>query len=199
MAGALALHSQPGAAVLVLAGALVPVLLTPRDGPTWPLAAGAPALAALGLATAWPALVGFAGTARRRVVVAAVGWLWVALWHRGIASATSLPDGFHHVLDPVLTPGTAAVCGIWAAASLALPWTRLRRSPELEYIRLAVWVVALSLATVAMSRLGSGGPSISLGSAFAGAALGALVTLVTRRVRAWFQRLKSAKNEPRLA
>ena len=53
-ATALALHSQPEMAATIMAGALVPVALSPRDGPTWPLAVGAPALAALGLATAWP-------------------------------------------------------------------------------------------------------------------------------------------------
>ncbi len=45
VAAALAIHGQSEAALLVAAGALVPVVLSPRDGPAWPLAAVAPALA----------------------------------------------------------------------------------------------------------------------------------------------------------
>ena len=38
LAGALALHSAPETAAVIMAGALVPVALSPRDGPAWPLA-----------------------------------------------------------------------------------------------------------------------------------------------------------------
>jgi hypothetical protein len=183
MAGSLILHSHPGGALLLLVAALIPVALSPRDAPAWPLAGAAPALAGLGLLTAWPALAGLAGTARRRVALAATGWLWTALWHEGIARTTTLHDAVHQVLAPLITAGTPAACGAWALVALVLPWTRLRRSPELEYVRIAAWATAVALGTVAVARLGSATGAVTVGSALLGAFVGALVALVTRRLR----------------
>ncbi len=39
--GSLIVHSHPGEALVLLAAGLVPVVLSPRDGPAWPLAAAA--------------------------------------------------------------------------------------------------------------------------------------------------------------
>jgi hypothetical protein len=184
LSGSLALHSRPGAGLLLLAGGLIPALLSPRDGPSWPIAAAAPALNAIGLATAWPALAGFAGTARRRIVLAATGWLWIALSRESLTTTTSLHDAVHHGLQPLLTIGTPATCAVWALAALVLPLTRIRRSPELEYIRIAAWATGLALATIATAGLGSGSPKLSLGAALLGAYLGGLVAIVTRRFAA---------------
>jgi eukaryotic-like serine/threonine-protein kinase len=184
LSGSLALHSRAGAGLLLLAGGLIPALLSPRDGPSWPIAAAAPALSAIGLATAWPALAGFAGTARRRIVLAATGWLWIALSHESLTTTTSLPDAVRHGLQPLLTIGTPATCAVWALAALVLPLTRIRRSPELEYIRIAACATGLALATIATAGLGSGAPKLSLGAALLGAYLGGLVAIVTRRFAA---------------
>jgi eukaryotic-like serine/threonine-protein kinase len=195
MGASLALHSRPGAAVVLLAGALVPVLLSPRDGPTWPIAALAPALNAVGLATAWPALAGFAGTARRRIALAATGWIWIALSRQGLTTTTTLHDAVEHVIRPLLTVGTPATCAVWALAALVLPLTRIRRSPELEYIRTAAWATGLALLTIATASLGNAAPTLSLGSALLGAYLGAIVAIVTRRFAA---RVKRRRNGERL-
>ena len=188
LSGSLALHSNPGAGVLLLIGALIPALLSLRDGPSWSIPTLAPALAivAPGLATAWPALAGFALTARRRVVLGATGWLWVALYRQshGLATVTTLHDAAQDVLRPLLTIGTPATCAVWAVAALILPLTRSRRSPELEYIRTAAWATGLALATVATMSLGSAAPRLSLGDALFGACLGGLVAIVTRRLTA---------------
>jgi hypothetical protein len=183
LAGSVAVASRPGEALVILVGGLVPVVLSPRDGPSWPLAAVAPALNAIGLATAWPALAGFAGTARRRVVLAATGWLWIALWRQGqgLARAETLRDALHHVLGPLLTVGTPATCAVWALAALALPATRIRRSAELEYIRVAAWATALAVLTIATTSVGGATASLSLGSALLGAYVGGFVTIATRR------------------
>jgi eukaryotic-like serine/threonine-protein kinase len=184
MAASLTAHSRPGAAVLLLVAALIPALLSPRDGPTWPLAAVAPALGAIGVATSWPALAGFAGTVRRRIALAATGWIWIALYRQGLMTTTTLHDAVEHVIRPLLTVGTPATCGVWALAALVLPLTRIRRSPELEYIRTAAWATGLALLTMATASLGSAAPALSLGSALLGAYLGAIVAIVTRRFTA---------------
>ena len=188
LGGSLALHSRPGAGLLLVVGGLVPALLSPRDGPSWSIPALAPALAVLtpGLMTAWPAFAGFAWTARRRLVLGATGWLWVALYRQsqGLAAVTTLHDATQEVLRPLLTVGTPATCAVWALAALALPFTRSRRSPELEYIRTAAWATALAVLTVATVSLGSAAPKLSLGDALLGACVGGLVAIVTRQLTA---------------
>ena len=166
VAVSLALHSGPAIAVTIAACALIPVALSPRDGPTWPLAAAAPVLAALGLATAWPALAGLSRRAHRRVALAVTGCLWTALW-------------LHGLTRPHVTAGTLVGCGVWALAALTLPWTRSRRWPALESVRLALWAIALGLGTTAAARLG--GPATP-GSPLLGALAGALVAFITRRL-----------------
>ena len=171
MAAALALHSQSAPAAVIMAGALIPVMLAPRDGLTWPLSVAAPALAALGLATAWPALAGLSGRAHRRVTLAATGCGWTVLWLGGLTRS--------HV-----RPGTLICCGVWALAALTLPWTRSRRWPALECVRLALWAIALGLGTTAAGHLGGPEPG---GSPLLGALTGAFVAFVTRRLATRFQ------------
>jgi eukaryotic-like serine/threonine-protein kinase len=201
LSGSVALHSRPGAALLLAVGGLIPALFSPRDGPSWSLPALAPALAlvAPGLVTAWPALAGFAGTARRRVVLAATGWFWIALYRQSqsqsLAAVTTLHEATQEVLRPLLTIGTPATCAVWALAALALPFTRSRRSPELEYIRTAAWATALAVLTVATVSLGSAAPKLSLSDALPGACLGGLVAIVTRQLTA---RVTGHRNDERL-
>ena len=179
MATCLVTHSHAGGALLLVAGALVPVVMSPRDGPAWPLAAGAPALGAIGLAGAWPAVAGFAGPAWRRATLAATGWVWLAL--AGETYTSSTHETVQHVLAPFLAVGTLAGAGVWAAAAIVLPWAGIRRSPVLEAALLAGWASALALGTIAASNLGTSGPHLTAGAAVVGALVGALVALVTRR------------------
>jgi hypothetical protein len=172
VAAALAIHGQSQAALLVAAGAAVPVALSPRDGAAWPLAAVAPALASVGLATAWPALAGLARGTHRRTALAATGWAWTVLWAAGLA-------------PPAVGVGTVAVGGVWVAAALTLPWTRSRRWPALEAVRLALWAIALGVGTSVAVRMGGRAPT---GEALLGAFAGAFVALVTRRLAARLRR-----------
>lgn len=178
-----------GGAVLLLAGALIPVVLMPRDGPAWPLAVVAPALGAIGLATAWPAIAGMTRSAWRRGALAVTGWLWLAL-ARGPWTA-SLSATVHQAFVPLLTVGTLVGCGAWAVAAVVLPWARLRSSALLEGELLAGWAIGLGVATITATQLGSGDPPISAGAAFLGGFAGALVALVTRR--SW-RRVRSARS-----
>ena len=188
MATGLLIHEHAGGALLLLAGALVPVVLSPRDGPAWPLSAGAPALGAIGLAAAWPGVAGLAGPLWRRAMLGATGWVWLALARATYTSSSA--DALHHAITPLLTVGTLIGAGVWAAAAIVLPWAGIRRSPLLEATLLAGWAVALALATVAASHVGASVPRVSVENALLGAFAGALVALVTRRAG---HRLASAR------
>jgi len=179
MATSLVTSGHPGGALILAVGALIPVVLMPRDGPTWPLAITAPALGAVGLATAWPALAGMTRSAWRRGALAATGWLWLAL-ARG-PWTVSLSATVHQALVPLLTAGTLVGAGAWAAAAVVLPWARLRSSALLEGELLAGWAIGVAAATIMATQLGPPDPRTSAGAAFLGAFAGALVALVTRR------------------
>ena len=79
LAAAAALRGHSGEAVIVVAGALIPMAVLPCRGVGWPLAAGAPALGAAGLAGAWPALAAGSRTACQRAALGAAGWTWLLL------------------------------------------------------------------------------------------------------------------------
>jgi hypothetical protein len=194
--GSLIVHSHPGEALVLLAAGLVPVVLSPRDGPAWPLAAAAPALAGLGLATAWPALAGLTHRAHRRAALAATGWLWAAVWAQGVPSGATPHDAVHHVLGPLVAAGTVVSCGIWALAALILPWTRSRRSAALEGVRLSLWAIGLALGTIAAQHLAGPSPVRSAGAALLGASAGALVALVTRPLVARWRRPGPVNESP---
>jgi hypothetical protein len=180
LAVALAIHGQSQTALFVAAGALLPVALSPRDGAAWPLAAVAPALASVGLATAWPALAGLTRGAHRKAALAATGWVWTMLWAAGLAPAAA-------------SIGTVAVGGVWVAAALTLPWTRSKRWPALEAVRLALWAIALGVGTSVAARMGGRAPTPD---ALLGAFAGAFVALVTRRLAARLRRPHPANESP---
>jgi serine/threonine protein kinase len=188
MATCLVTHSHAAQALLLVVAALIPVVLSPRDGPAWPLAAGAPALGAIGLATAWPAVAGLTGRVHRRAALAATGWLWVVVARGSHVWSTS--DTAHNLLAPLLTVGTLVGAGVWAVAAIVLPWAGIRRSPVLEAALLATWAAVLALGTIAASTLGAASPHLTVGAAVLGALSGALVAFVTRRAS---RRLGSAR------
>jgi serine/threonine protein kinase len=192
-AASLIVHSRPGAALVLLAAAVIPMLTMPRDGPAWPLAAGAPALNAIGLAAAWPALAGLSTKAHRRAALAATGYVWTVLWTRAITTTASLHDAGHHVLAPLATTGTLIAAAVWAVAALTLPLTYSRRWPALECLRLALWATALALGTLAAQHATG---AIPVRTVVLGAGAGALVTLVTRRSRAHLWGARSGNDLP---
>jgi eukaryotic-like serine/threonine-protein kinase len=175
----LIVESRPGEALVILVGAAIPLLTSPRDGPAWPLAVVAPALAPLGLAAAWPALAGLTTRAHRRAALGATGYIWTAMAGRHIAAAVTLSDAIHQVLGPLAKPGTIIAAGIWAAAAVALPFTRSRNWPALEALRLGLWAVALAVGTL-IAEHAAGAPHIK--TVALGAAAGAFVALVTSRL-----------------
>jgi len=195
-AAALIVSSRPGAALALLAGAVVPIVTNPLDGPAWPLAAGAPMLGSVGLAAAWPALSGLTRRAHRRAALAATGYIWSALVAAGIGSAHSLPDALHHVLAPLATAGTLVTAGIWALAALTLPLTRSRRWPALECLRLILWATALALATLAAERAAG---AVHTRTVLLGAATGGLVALLARRSAARLGGARLENDQPPLA
>jgi eukaryotic-like serine/threonine-protein kinase len=188
MATCLIIRAHAGTALLLVTAAAVPALLIPRDGPAWPLPAAAPALGAIGLAGAWPAVAGLSGPAWRRGALAASGWLWLAL-ARGPGTTSSLSATIDQVLVPLLTVGTLAGAGVWAAAAIALPWLRARGSPIVEAALLAGWAAALGLAT-AVAQAGVSDPRISPAAAILGGSAGAFVSFVTRHIQ---RRLAAAR------
>jgi hypothetical protein len=187
------LNSHDAGALVLVAGALIPAVLTPQDGTVWPLAIVAPALGAVGVACAWPALAAGAVGTHRRAALAATGWLWLALAHRTTAAAirsSSMDTAVHHVLGPLLTAGVLAPALVWAVAAIAFRFVRIRRSGGLDAALAAGWATALGLATIAAAGLGGGHALLSTGAALPGAYAGALVAIVARRSAA---RLRSRK------
>ena len=86
--------------------------------------------------------------------------------------------------------------GIWAAAALTLPWTRSRRWPALECLRLVLWATALALATLAAEHAAG---AVHTSSVLLGAAAGALVAFVTRRSGGRGRRARSGNDRAPLA
>jgi eukaryotic-like serine/threonine-protein kinase len=198
----LVLQHLPGAALLVSAGALVPMVVLLGNPTAWPLAAVAPALGALGLAGAWPALASRAGGARSRAALGLTGWTWLVL-AEGLANKglyTRRPDGLPapsvwmhslpgaaaHVLSPLLSGGVLLVAPVWAAAAVVLPLIRSRRSLLLDAVLVAIWTATLAAATASVVALGGRATIISgdgvLGALAAGTV--ALAPNVTKRWRA---------------
>ena len=71
--------ARPGAALLVGVGALACPVLLPRSGRLWSVPGAAPALGALGLAAAYPALAGQVRGWWQRASLGALGFWWLSL------------------------------------------------------------------------------------------------------------------------
>ncbi len=200
----LALQSQPGGALVILVAALVPVLLDVRRPTGGPLAVGAPALGAIGLAGAWPALAGRGRSAWQRAALGITGWVWLAI-AESLADADlytsrpggaaprsawspSLYDAAHHVLAPLLSGGMLAAAGVWGAAAVALPWIRSERWLALDVARVAIWATATVAATTIVLGLGHGPAAPAASTALVGALAAALVVLAPALRSAWRDR-----------
>jgi eukaryotic-like serine/threonine-protein kinase len=159
---------RPGVSLLVLsAGA--PVLLLPRrSGPGWLAGALAPMLGLAGLAGAFPALAGQRADWRARAALGALGFWWLALaepllakhlwlgppsglppreaWETSFSSATT------HVLGATLTLQLLLGTGVWALASMVLPWIVRGRGVALDLLGALVWSTALLAAVPLLQR-----------------------------------------------
>ncbi|MGZ4305344.1 MAG: hypothetical protein ACXVEW_06850, partial [Solirubrobacteraceae bacterium] len=192
---------RPGAALVVLVAALLPVLLLPRSPTAWPLSAAAPALGALSLAGAWPAIAARAASPWRRAALAMTGWVWL-----GTASCLANADLYaprpattpaasmwmpsvqrtvNHVLAPLAGTGMVACALVWGAAAVVLPLLAQRRPFPVAVVLVTVWsaIVVSVIATflgVNHSR-GAGMPA----TAVLGAIAGAIVALAPAALRSW--------------
>jgi serine/threonine protein kinase len=194
----LALQHRPGAALILLI-ALVPtmILLARRPG-VWPLSVLAPALGVVGLAGAWPALAARARTPVQRAVLAAAGYVAIALGsalaHKSlyIKSTVPPPSQWIHsgpatvsdVLKPLLSAGTIGAAVVWAVAAALLPLLRAllraRRGSAAGLLALVAWASLTALATTIAA------PAILPGMAVLGAVACVVFTLapdVTNRLR----------------
>ncbi|HWF73306.1 MAG TPA: serine/threonine-protein kinase, partial [Solirubrobacteraceae bacterium] len=187
----LSFAGRTGAAVVLALGGVLPALLVPWRGTVWGLPAAAPALGAVGLAGAWPALAGRGRGPVTRAALGAVGWVWTAL---GTAlSGTTLylrappgtpPPGqwpasvgatVHHVLAPLLSSGALAPALVWAAGAVVLPWLVRGRRPAVDFVLAAAWAAGLVAATY--SVLGTVHGSLA-GAPVRGAVLGGVGAFV---------------------
>jgi eukaryotic-like serine/threonine-protein kinase len=211
LAGAAALRGHSGEAVIVVVGALITMAALPRRGVAWPLAAGAPALGAAGLAGAWPAFAAGGRTAWQRGALGAAGWIWLLLATplsgaplylkpptglppRGVWSASAY-ETIHHVLAPLLDSGALAGAPVWAIAAVALPHLVRRRSLALDAVRVTGWAAFVASVTeLAVRAAGAGSGLATPRTAVMGAIAAAMVGLWPSATTAWRQRSRS--NEP---
>jgi hypothetical protein len=200
-AGILVAQGRAGGALVLLAAGLLPVVLLPRSPTSWPLSAAAPALGALSLAGAWPAIAGRAASPWRRAALAITGWVWLAvasalanadLYARrppATAAASAWMPSLQHAVDHVLAPlagtGMVACALVWGAAAVVLPLLTDRRPFPVAVVLVTVWsaMVVSAIATflgVNHSR-GAGMPA----TAVLGAIAGAIVALAPAAFRSW--------------
>jgi serine/threonine protein kinase len=157
-----------GTALLVgIAAAPVPFLL-PRRGAAWSLAALAPALGAIGLAGAWPALAGQARSWPARAALGALGGLWLVLAEaltsdrllfgqpRDVLALgawdSSAIDATRDALVPIWSGGTLAIAALWALFAAVLPLLVRGRSAALDIVATAGWAAALAAGTSALGQ-----------------------------------------------
>ena len=159
---AMPLAAREGFSVLLLAAvAPVPFLLR-RSPHLWCVPALAPALGAAGLAPAFAAVAAQAGTARRRVALALLGFWWTAIAElvSGARLLYGAPDGarparfwdasvtgaIEDALVPVLSSPVLAVAALWAVAAVLLPIVVRGSSLALDAFAAAAWAAALVAA-----------------------------------------------------
>jgi hypothetical protein len=165
----LSFEGRTGAALVVGLGGLLPALLVPWRGTAWGLPVAAPALGAIGLAGAWPALAARARGPLTRAALGAIGWVWTALG-TALSGATlylrpppgtppagqwpaSVGATLHHVLTPLVSSGALAPALVWAGAAVVLPWLVRGRRLALDFVFASAWAAGLVAATYTSIRM----------------------------------------------
>ncbi|HEX3910915.1 MAG TPA: serine/threonine-protein kinase [Solirubrobacteraceae bacterium] len=191
---------------LLLPAALLPVVLLPigrrdRAGTGgWLACLLAPALGAIGLAGAFPAIAGQAPRWRMRAALGALGYWWLLLaepllgrhlW-LGPAAGTprnavwegSLSSTTVHVLAPLLSLGLLLGAALWAGAAVLLPLIVRGRSAAVDAVAAVVWSAALAAATPALAGgLARHAAHPSPRGLIVGAVLGGALALAARALR----------------
>jgi hypothetical protein len=213
-AAGLTVAGRPGAALMVLIGSLVPVVLLVRKPTRWALAATAPALGAVMLAGAWPALAGRDSSAWRRAALGAQGWIWIAfcglISGRGIYTELppsmarpsewmpSLDHAVGRALWPLFHSGQLLPATAWAAGAIVLPW--INRGPlPLRVVSIAIWSAALASTTTTMLRSVHADLALRPGAAALGALAGGIIALVPALISRCRNPSASSDNAPGLA
>jgi hypothetical protein len=190
---AAAVQGHPGLAVLLAPVACMAVLLVPWRATSWPLPAAAPALGLIGLAGAWPAVAGLAGSLWRRAVLGAAGWVWVlvagsitgrALYLDWVPSGAaprwdgSLSATLDQVIAPVIRSGVLAPAAVWAAAAVVLPWLVRGRNLALDVIFAVIWAATtVSGATATIAAIHGAAEAATADTAVIGAVLATVLAL----------------------
>jgi eukaryotic-like serine/threonine-protein kinase len=212
--GTLVIDGRAGAAAVLLPVAFLPIVLLPRRSTLWPVAALAPALGAIGLAGAWPALAARGAGPWRRAALGGLGWIWLLaaalLGGRGLytelpagipstsSSMASLGQMTHHVLFPMLTPAWLAPAAVWALGAVLLAVIRVR-SPGLRIVLVVIWSAVLASSTSSLLRGGDGGLVLRPNALVVGAVAGAIVALAPELLIRWRGRGGSSANPTGLA
>jgi hypothetical protein len=198
-----------GAAIVILAALLLPVLVAPGRATSWPLSAGAPALGLIGLAGAWPALAARARAALNRAALGAIGWVWVLVATAISGTVLYLPRvpgtpaahawmgspavTVHRLFWTLVSTGALAPALVWAVAAVVLPWLVRGRSPALDVVRVVVWAAMLPAATTAAIAAVHGSDPIGAApKAVIGAIAAAVIALAPLGARLWRDALHSS-------
>jgi serine/threonine protein kinase len=193
-------EGRSGVSLLVLAAGAPLLALPRRAGPGWVAAALAPVLGLAGLAGAYPALAGQRASWSARAALAALGFWWLALTEPLLSKrlwlgpASDLPPrpvweasfgkAAIHVVGTTLTVELLIGAGVWALASLILPWIVRGRSAALDVGAAVAWTVALLCAVPLLERallLHASHPSPR--GALLGAVLGCALAVGARALR----------------
>ena len=155
---------RQGAALVLLAGAILSAALVRGSGHAWSVPAAAPLLGLATLACAYPALAGRAGRWWQRAGLGAAGLCWLLLaepllggtllagadppagWE---ADAGSALDG---VLWPPLASGLVALAAGWALAAVVLPWIVRGRYAGMDFVAASAWAAGLGAGTAALAE-----------------------------------------------
>jgi hypothetical protein len=195
----LIISGRPGVALLALAAAAPLLALPSRTGPGWLACVLAPALGAVGLAGAFPAIAGQASRWRERAAVAAVGYWWLTLaepltgrrlWLGQSSGASSSMtwegslSGAAHVLGPLLGLGVLLGAALWASGAIVLPWIVRGRSAVIDLVAATTWSAALAAAAPMLdSGLSAHAAHPSPRGAVLGAILGGAIAVAARALR----------------
>jgi len=200
-----ALAGRPGVALLVLA-ALLPLLVLPgergssRLGAGWLACVLAPALGAVGLAGAFPAVAGQASRWRDRAALAALWYWWLVLaqpllgrrlWLASPAGTPprsawegSLSLTATHVIAPQLILGVLLGALLWAAGAVALPWIVRGRRAVIDVVAVTTWSAGMAAAAPALDAgLSAQAVHPSPRGVVLGAILGAMIAVAARALR----------------
>jgi serine/threonine protein kinase len=207
----LAAQGHPGATLVFAIAALLPVFLVPLRPASWPLGAFAPALGAIGLAGAWPAIAGRAPGPWQRAALGASGWimlvaadslggsaLYLHLGHTVGARAAwmpSLSQTLHHLIFPLASAGILAPALVWALAACLLPWTTAMRPLGVQLVLVTVWTSATASATTVLLHAGHTATLLTPGAAVLGAIAAGVVALAPSIVGA-IRASRGAGNTP---